>query len=148
MKYIFKRVYICRKSLTRQKNQNKQLLRANDRLEKQKLSLEQLCNNLQQRLNEMQNALDKEKLLNKQNMIEVRFVLNVLLQYMLFIVRKNNCNYTYLLFLFFRDSMNCYISYFQAFQVFFRFSCFLILWEFLVLLFVTFCLCIYDLPFF
>ncbi|XP_048520137.1 A-kinase anchor protein 9 isoform X2 [Dendroctonus ponderosae] len=58
------------KSLTRQKNQNKQLLRTNDLLEKQKLSLQQQCNNLQQTLNEMQNAIEKEKMANKLTMIE------------------------------------------------------------------------------
>lgn len=57
--------------MTRQKNQNKQLMRNNDRLEKQRLALEQKCNQFELRVNEMQNELDKERLHNRRVMIEV-----------------------------------------------------------------------------
>ncbi|KAL1497445.1 hypothetical protein ABEB36_008419 [Hypothenemus hampei] len=58
------------KSLARQKNYNKQLMRNYDKLEQQKLSLEQQCYNLQQNLTELQNILDKEKLVHKQTMLQ------------------------------------------------------------------------------
>lgn len=57
--------------MTRQKNQNKQLMRNNDRLEKQRLALEQQCNQFELRVNEIQNELDKERLHNRRVMIEV-----------------------------------------------------------------------------
>ena len=66
---LFKYIFFYRKSLTRQKTQNKQLLRVKDQLEKQRLSLEQQCNNLQQKLNDLQNVLEKERVLFRQSQI-------------------------------------------------------------------------------
>ncbi|XP_066145166.1 putative leucine-rich repeat-containing protein DDB_G0290503 isoform X1 [Euwallacea fornicatus] len=58
------------KALTRQKNQYKQLLRNYDRLEKQKLLLEQQCNKLEQKLEDMHDILEKKKITCKQSMLE------------------------------------------------------------------------------
>lgn len=46
-------------------------MRNNDRLEKQRLALEQQCNQFELRVNEIQNELDKERLHNRRVMIEV-----------------------------------------------------------------------------
>ncbi|XP_030754420.1 A-kinase anchor protein 9-like isoform X3 [Sitophilus oryzae] len=59
-----------KKSLTRQKSHNKQLLRDNDKLEREKVGLEKLCYNLQQRLNEVQILLEKERMVTKETQLE------------------------------------------------------------------------------
>ncbi|XP_050311521.1 centrosomal protein of 290 kDa-like isoform X2 [Anthonomus grandis grandis] len=63
-------VEVYMKSLSRQKSQNKQLLRQIDQIEKQKLTLEQQFNVLQQKLIQLQNYLEKEKMASKQALIE------------------------------------------------------------------------------
>ncbi|XP_076270535.1 uncharacterized protein LOC143202700 isoform X3 [Rhynchophorus ferrugineus] len=59
-----------KKSLSRQKAHNKQILREKDELERQKAALEQTSNVLQQKLNELQVVLEKERVFTKQTQIE------------------------------------------------------------------------------